>query len=437
MALAEPDPAQSAPALAAAAKCPDGFDVRESDARDGGFACTPRKAAATPPQASQPNSKKEAARGFTQEALVNFAADHDVGKAMASYTKALEQDPGYAPARFGLGVMLEAQGDWTGARSTFAQLEAVGKGGALVAAAKEERSRIDTAIKLEATQEGRRTRQYDSFISQARMLLAAGQPAAAAERVRAAQKLDESKWQAYAMAGEIALVSQRLPEAGRLFQAASARASEDALRKKLNEAAYHSLGVKVFRDCSVCPEMVRIPGENYAIGKYEVTQGQWKAIMGSNPSRFSGCGDDCPVESVSWDDAQDYIRRLNAKTGKQYRLPTEAEWEHACHAGSQQEYCGGDDLDNVGWWDGNSGNQTHPVGQKRANAWGLYDMSGNVAEFTQSCWQGACGKGEQLRVTRGGQWCGFWRLARAAVRGKGFRSVREYYNGFRLARMLP
>ncbi len=138
------------------------------------------------------------------------------------------------------------------------------------------------------------------------------------------------------------------------------------------------------------PEMILIPDENYEIGKYEVTQGEWKSVMGNNPSEFTNCGDRCPVESISWDDTQKYIKKLNAKTGKNYRLPTEAEWEHACYGGATTRYCGGNDLDEVAWYGnllqpgGNSGQRTHPVGLKKANGYGIYDMTGNVWELMQN-----------------------------------------------------
>lgn len=180
-------------------------------------------------------------------------------------------------------------------------------------------------------------------------------------------------------------------------------------------------------------EMISIPGKNYAMGKYEVTQSQWEAVMGSNPSNYKDCGDTCPVENVSWNDTQEFIQKLNDHTGQQYRLPSEAEWEYACRAGSQQEYCGSDNIDSVAWYDGNSGNKTHPAGQKQANAWGLYDMSGNIWEWVQDCYEGDCAK----RVLRGGSWNNYPQGARAAFRFRNDPAFRFSDFGFRLARTLP
>ncbi len=149
-----------------------------------------------------------------------------------------------------------------------------------------------------------------------------------------------------------------------------------------------------FKDCPDCPEMVVIPQspqgaakiKSFALGKFEITQAEWLAVMGDRPSEF--VGDDLPVETVSWNDVQGFIRKLNAKTGKQYRLPTEAEWEYAARGGSVSTYSFGDnvaELAEYAWFLDNAGDTTHPVGQKRPNAFGLYDVHGNVWEWVQDC----------------------------------------------------
>ncbi len=170
--------------------------------------------------------------------------------------------------------------------------------------------------------------------------------------------------------------------------------------------------------------------------------------MGDNPSHFKGC-DNCPVEEVSWDDIQGFIETLNRKTGKQYRLPTEAEWEYACRSGGRDEkYCGGSSPGSLAWYDDNSGSKTHPVGQKQAQpGLELYDMSGNVWEWTQDCWNGSyagapsdgtawergeCGR----RVVRGGSWSLLPRDLRAAGRYRLNRDWRYSTIGFRLARVF-
>jgi len=151
-------------------------------------------------------------------------------------------------------------------------------------------------------------------------------------------------------------------------------------------------------------EMVKIPKMNFSIGKYEVTQGQWLALMGKNPSKFTACGNDCPVEMVSWDDAQLFIGKLNQLTGKNYRLPSETEWLLACQAGGGyfggNKFCGSNESESVAWDSENSGARTHPVGQKKPNGWGIHDMSGNVWEWTQGCFEGNC----STRIYRGGAW---------------------------------
>ena len=125
----------------------------------------------------------------------------------------------------------------------------------------------------------------------------------------------------------------------------------------------------------------------YYIGKYEVTQAQWKAIMGNNPSESKG--DNLPVECVSWDDCQEFIRKLNQLTGKKFSLPTEAQWEYAARGGKSggTKYSGSNNIGNVAWYYENSGINTHPVGEKSPNDFGIYDMSGNVCEWCQD-WYG-------------------------------------------------
>ena len=126
----------------------------------------------------------------------------------------------------------------------------------------------------------------------------------------------------------------------------------------------------------------------FSMGKTEVTQGQWKAVMGSNPSYLKDCGESCPVESVNWNDAKQFVSKLSANTGKTYRLPTEEEWEYACRAGGRQEYCGSEIADDVAWYKNMPfppSLGTRPVATKKANNWGLHDMSGNVFEWTETC----------------------------------------------------
>ena len=148
----------------------------------------------------------------------------------------------------------------------------------------------------------------------------------------------------------------------------------------------------------------------FYVATTEVTQLQWEAVMGGNPSRFRG--DDLPVEQVSWFDAQDFIRVLNEKEGtSRYRLPTEAEWEYACRAGTSGDAYG--DLSDIAWYEPTSGGRTHPVSQKQANSWGLYDMLGNVYEWCED-WKGPYPSGDVTdprgpsegpgRVIRGGSW---------------------------------
>ena len=220
---------------------------------------------------------------------------------------------------------------------------------------------------------------------------------------------------------------------------------------------------------------VRI-SRGFWMGKHEVTQGQWEAVMGSNPSHVQACGAKCPVERVSWNDVQGFIRRLNGRTrGSRYRLPTEAEWEYSARAGSEGDTYAGDlrilgannapVLDGIAWYGGNSGVSysgghdcsdwegkqnrsercgTHPVGRKKPNAWGLHDMLGNVNEWVED-WYGEYPGGAvtdpegpstgSYRVLRGGGWPGYAKHCRAANRSTHAPGARHNAVGLRLLRI--
>jgi formylglycine-generating enzyme required for sulfatase activity len=262
-----------------------------------------------------------------------------------------------------------------------------------------------------------------------------------------------------------------------------------------------------FKDCSDCPAMVVIPAgvsdmgssvsdekdekpgrritfdQPFAIGKLEITRGQFAAFVNAtgyhagekclklangkweevNGNSWRNPGypqdDSHPVACVSWTDAQAYVEWLTRHTGKHYQLPTESQWEYACRAGGkkeleemqvhgeQYEYCGSDDLDSVAWYDQNSGKTTHPAGAKQANAFGLYDMSGNVGEWVEdnyhdnykgvpsdgSAWAGDGSK----RVLRGGSWLYSQSHTRIAFRSVSAPEYGYFDTGFRVVRTLP
>jgi formylglycine-generating enzyme required for sulfatase activity len=192
-------------------------------------------------------------------------------------------------------------------------------------------------------------------------------------------------------------------------------------------------------------------GNAFYMGRYEVTQEQWRAIMGDNPSYFTSYHN-LPVECVSWDDVQDFIKKLNEKEGTtKYRLPSGAEWEYACRAGTTTRYSFGDDESELGdyaWYSYNSEHKTHPVGQKKANPWGLYDMHGNVWEWVQDCWHDSyngapadgrawivdCKNGGAFRVRRDGGWRRGPGSCRSASRDDFARGTCSDNLGFRLLR---
>ena len=182
----------------------------------------------------------------------------------------------------------------------------------------------------------------------------------------------------------------------------------------------------------------------------EVSQGQWKKVMGNNPSFFKECGDDCPVEQVSWDDALEFIKKLNVlESTDRYRLPTEAEWEYACRAGRATEFSFGDDGSRLGehaWFEGNSDEAAHRGSAKKPNPWGLYDMHGNVWEWVEDDWHdwydGAPADGRagvdrprgSHRAIRGGSWESVEFDCRSAVRFGEKAGNRSFSLGFRVAK---
>jgi formylglycine-generating enzyme required for sulfatase activity len=197
------------------------------------------------------------------------------------------------------------------------------------------------------------------------------------------------------------------------------------------------------------PHQVKV--NSFAIGKYPVTQAQYQAVMGTNPSHFKNNSwfknnPQNPVENVSWNDAKAFCQKLSQITGKTYRLPTEAEWEYACRAGTTTRFYFGDDANQLGdyaWYDGNSQDKTHPVGQKKPNAWGLYDMSGNVFEWCEDNWHDSYEnaprdgsawliRDNHFQILRGGSWYDFPNYCRSAYRHNLNRRDFNYDFGFRV-----
>lgn len=187
-----------------------------------------------------------------------------------------------------------------------------------------------------------------------------------------------------------------------------------------------------------CPHAVRV--KDFYIGKYEVTQEDWTEIMGTNPSKFSDCTY-CPVEQVSWDDIQEFIQSLNMKKGETFRLPTEEEWEFAAiggNGGNGYIYAGSNTAKKVAWFEGNAAGRPHPVGQLLPNELGLYDMSGNIWEWTNNkkipypC--DTIGKVFDSKVLRGGSFS--HRISNLRVRDRNGRNstMRLPTLGFRLAK---
>ncbi|MBK9446126.1 MAG: formylglycine-generating enzyme family protein [Betaproteobacteria bacterium] len=217
-----------------------------------------------------------------------------------------------------------------------------------------------------------------------------------------------------------------------------------------------NLPTAMANDVATTIEMVRVPGgcfqmgtatyeiherpvhevcvDSFEIGKYEVTQAQWQAVMGSKASKFAACGDNCPVDQISWNQAQEFIHKLNAAGRGTFRLPTEAEWEYACRSGGKNEVWPGGVtaayVYDVAWFDKEAaGSQTHPVGTKKPNGLGIHDMAGNVWEWVQdkfvTPYPTAVAKnpriesgGEEKRVMRGGSWAQKLNYVRCGIRSR-------------------
>jgi formylglycine-generating enzyme required for sulfatase activity len=312
------------------------------------------------------------------------------------------------------------------------------------------------------------------YAAAARIALASLQGKAAADKA-AGDKQAADKIAADKATADRATAAKVLADKATADKIASDKLAADKLAADKTAAEKRVLPVaagQLIKDCADCPEMVGIPAGSFdmgstesadeqpvrrvnvsafLLGRTEVTQRQWIAVMGSNPSRFSSCGLDCPVEGISWEDSQEFIRRLGQGTGKAYRLPTEAEWEYAARAGNSGKWSFGDvesQLGNHAWFSMNSGATTHIVAQKRPNAFGLYDMHGNAWEWVQDTWHGDYtgapsdgsawinGGDNARRVLRGGAYVNYSAHLRSAIRGRVAPDVRADYSGLRIARTL-
>ena len=190
-------------------------------------------------------------------------------------------------------------------------------------------------------------------------------------------------------------------------------------------------------DSDECPHLVTV--DDFQIGKYEVTQDDWAKILGDHPSFFTGCGN-CPVEQVSWDDVQVFIRKLNRRTGKHYRLPSEEEWEFAARGSlksSNFRYAGSNHAADVAWHTVNSGGKPHAVGTLKPNEIGLFDMSGNVSEWCEQFKEpypcDKTGRHFDSRIVRGGMFANHESSVRVRDRNGRPSSIRINTIGLRLA----
>jgi formylglycine-generating enzyme len=253
---------------------------------------------------------------------------------------------------------------------------------------------------------------------------------------------------------------------------AVAALADKAFREKAPKEMTNSIGMKLVlipagefmmgspetekeRDANEGPQHKVKITKTFYMAATEVTQGQFKTVMGNTPWPGQFEGDDLPVNYVSWNDCQEFLKKMSAKEGKTYRLPSEAEWEYACRAGSTTRFNSGDDdkaLDEAGWYAGNSEKKTHPVGQKKANAWGLYDMHGNICEWCEDWYEENYYRSSPAvdptgpaqgtdRVLRGGSWIDKPGSCRSASRYRFTPGPHYNLAGFRVvvagARILP
>ena len=294
-------------------------------------------------------------------------------------------------------------------------------------AAKEERVKAVEAARWEREEADRKAREVASALEEAQKM---------AELERAAAKVAEEERLKAAEAARLASP----PKAGDRMVVEIAPGMQMAFRWcPPGTFTMGSPESEKARDNDETQHQVTL-SKGFWLAETEVTQGQWKTIMKSNPSRFKG-SDQLPVEWVSWDEAKEFLKKAQAPAGMALRLPTEAEWEYACRAGTTGPYAG--ELAEMAWYIDNAGDKTHPVGTKQANAWGLRDMHGNVLEWTRD-WYGSYPAGELIdpggppsgvhRVPRGGLFSANATGCRAAYRfsfGPALRS--RFYMGFRPA----
>jgi len=336
-------------------------------------------------------------------------------------------------------------------------------------AAEEARAAAEAAEKLAVQRAQAETqRQAEEARLAAEVQRQAEEARVAAEAQRQAEEVRRAAAAAEQQAAELQAAERAKAEVQQAAQAAPKHVM--AQTENVAKSSGVSTATLAIKDCAECPEMVLLPSgslpmklekpsdpkatvtvtvnvRSFAMGKTEVTQRQWKAIMGDNPSRFVACGPDCPVENVSWKDIAQFIRKLNQKTGQSYRLPSEAEWEYAARGGGAVDALFADNaaaLQDQTWYLVNSRKTPHTVAGKRPNAFGLHDLYGNVWEWVEDCfhdsyaglpldgsaWTTACSAPQ--RVLRGGSWSD--EASSLRNRGRYAPEVRNLITGFRLAR---